>query len=219
MIELVDIVNFLKSTNVLSDIKNEEVYSKIAENLHEKKFFKLEHVYYQDENISNIYFIYGEIEIYKGAQDGKKFTIDVLRENDVFCLSAAFTGKSFTNACVKKESILYSLNTNSLNMLINKYTEFLHVLMQHMALRVASYSCAIERGILMDAFSCLASLIISLQKNNIVKASQEDLASLSGVCRETISRLLKEFKKSECLDIRKGKLIIKDFEKLKKICE
>lgn len=125
MLKFLDIINFLKSTRVLSNVKNEEIYSKIADNLHEQKFFKSEYVYYQDENVKNIYLIHkGEIEIYKSAKNGKKFTVDILKEGDIFCLSAGLIGKSFANAYIKKESILYTLNNNILTVLINKYTEF-----------------------------------------------------------------------------------------------
>lgn len=125
MLKLRDTIGYLKSTKLLLNLENEEVYDKIAQNLHEKKFFKSEHIFMQNENANNIYFVKkGEIEVYKISNSGKKFTVNILKEGDVFCLSAGITGKYLSNAFSKKESILYNLNSKILNSLIRKYNSF-----------------------------------------------------------------------------------------------
>jgi CRP/FNR family transcriptional regulator len=220
MLKLRDLVGYLKSTKLLLNLENEEVYDNIAQNLHEKKFFKSEHIFMQNENTNNIYFVKkGEIEVYKTSNSGKKIIFNVLKEGDVFCLSAGITGRYLSNALSKKESILYRLDSKILNSLISKYNSFSQVVIHHIALRVAAFSVSLERAVLMDAFTCIISLIISLQKNNIVHSTQDEIASLSGICRETVSRLLKKLKESDCIYTSKGKICIKDLEKLKKFCE
>ena len=220
MLKLRDLVGYLKSTKLLLNLENEEVYDNIAQNLHEKKFFKSEYIFMQNENANNIYFVKkGEIEVYKTSNSGKKFTVNILKEGDIFCLSAGITGKYLANAYSKKESVLYGLDWKIFNSLISKYHSFSQVVMHHIALRAATLSVSLERAVLMDAFTCVVSLILSLQKNNIVHSTQDEIASLSGTCRETVSRLLKNLKELDCIYTSKGKICIKDLEKLKKFCE
>ncbi len=45
--------------------------------------------------------------------------------------------------------------------------------------------------------------------------SQSELSSMAGICRETVSRIIKQFKEDNLLDVKRSKILIKDIERFK----
>lgn len=192
---------------------------KLARSLQEKKLFRDETLAFQGDEINEIFIIKeGAIEIFKISEEGKKLTLRVLRRGELFCLSNIFSNKAIHNYRAKEDSVLYAVSSKFFKGLCENDGQLTASVIEALVMNIIHYSDLIERVKLMDGESCISSLLLATQKNRVVRATQEELADMSGLCRETVSRLLKKLKEEGCIETRKGSIAIKSLESLRHLC-
>ncbi len=214
----VNLIAFLNEIPLFKKVEPNTI-KRIARNLQEKKLFRDETIALQDDEINEIFIIKeGAIEIFKISEEGKKLTLRILRRGEVFCLSNIFSNKAIHNYRAKEDSILYSIPSKAFKRLCEEDINLSDSVIEALVRNIIHYSALIERVKLMDGESCISSLLLAMQKNRVVRATQEELADMSGLCRETVSRLLKKLKNEGCVETHKGSIVIKNLESLKHLC-
>jgi len=192
---------------------------KIVKNMQEKKLFRDETLVLQGDEINEIFIIKdGAIEIFKISEEGRKLTLKILRRGEVFCLSNIFSNRAIHSYRAKEDSVLYSIPSNVFKRLCEENIQVSDSVIEALVRNIIHYSALIERVKLMDGESCISSLLLAMQKNRVVRATQEELADMSGLCRETVSRLLKRLKEEGCVETHKGSIVIKNLESLRHLC-
>ncbi len=214
----VDLIAFLNEIPLFKKVEPNAV-KRIASNLQEKKLFRDETVALQGDEINEIFIIKeGAIEIFKISEEGKKLTLKVLEKGEVFCLSNIFSNRAIHNYRAKDDSVLYAIPSKVFKRLCEENIHLSDSVIEALVKNIIHYSALIERVKLMDGESCISSLLLAMQKNRVVRATQEELADMSGLCRETVSRLLKKLKNEGCVETHKGSIVIKNLESLKNLC-
>ncbi len=212
------VFNFLSEIPLFKRI-NFNTIRKVSRNLQEKKLFRDETLVLQDDEINEIFIIKeGKIEVFKISEQGKKLTLRILRKGEVFCLSNIFSNRAIHNYRAKEDSILFAISSQAFKRLCESDISLSDSVIKALVKNIIHYSSLIERVKLMDGESCISSLLLAMQKNRIVHATQEELADMSGLCRETVSRLLKKLKEEGCVETYKGSVVIKNLESLRLLC-
>ncbi len=213
-----EIFDFIKNLPSFADSKPETVNS-IVKYIQEKKLFKNETLYLQGDRVESIYIIKeGKLEICKMSYEGKKITIKMLEKGELFCLGNIFSDIAIHTCMANRDSILYSIPSKTFKKLCEQDKNLSSFIIDSLVKNIAGYSALIERINLMDGEACISSLLLAIQKNKTVRATQEELADMSGLCRETVSRLLKNLKNMGCVETHKGSVVIKNLEQLKQLC-
>jgi len=209
---------FLKDISLFKNAGLEAI-KKMASNLQEKRLFKDEIMFLQGDRVDEIFIVKeGSIEISRMSEDGKKLTLKILEKGEVFCLENVFINEAIHNCRAKEDSIFYSISSKIFKKLCDENTYLSESITESLVRNIIYYSTVIDRVKLMDGKSCISSLLVEMQKNRIVYATQEELADISGLCRETVSRLLKEIKEEGCIETKKGSIAINNLQTLKKMC-
>ncbi|MGC8736993.1 MAG: Crp/Fnr family transcriptional regulator [Dissulfurimicrobium sp.] len=186
-----------------------------------KKFSKGKLIYQEGDAVNILYIVeMGKIEIYKTNSDGKKFTIWFIKPREFFCLAMMLYGVAFANAEAVQNTMVYCLNKKDYEAVINKYPEISARLLQCLAGKMVGYSGLVEKSVFFKAQSRIASILInhhSIDKQGVpvCQLSQNEIMSLAGIARETVSRMLRKFKEEGLVSVSRCNIHIQDMERLK----
>lgn len=153
---------------------------------------------------------------------GQQMTMNVLGGGDVFGEIALLDGQSRTaDAVAMDETDMFFLPRR----------EFLSLLAREpsIAQQVIGLLCARLRDVIdrMEETRFLPSairlarriLVLAADYGTDVRASQEELASLTGVTRETVNRHLQSWKRSGVISLGRGRLLIEDIDDLRRLAK
>lgn len=163
----------------------------------------------------------GRIRAFILSADGKEITLFRLTEKDICILSAAclFKNVNFTLSLdCEKDSTIYLIPTivfeelSHNNILVKEY------LLEHMASRFSSAMWVMEQFAFGSLSKRVASFILEqtlLDGSQTLCITHEGIAKNIGSAREVVSRMLKDFEKDKIISMSRGKIRIRDLEKLK----
>ncbi len=91
-----------------------------------------------------------------------------------------------------------------------------HLIMYSLIQKIGFLNIAVDRGLTMDGFQRIVHFLY-YSPEDYLELKQTQIASMLCLRPETFSRILKELKTQEIIEIKKGKITIKNKEKLKSI--
>lgn len=199
---------------------------KIIANRKVKQVRKKQIVYYEGDSITGIYLILsGRVKAIKLNEDGRELVTGMYGSEDYLGIQAMLSGDHFNETVEAiEDTTICLLPRDIVNQLLDNYTDigqkFIKVLSNNLIEK--------EEQLLQLAYHSvrkrMSEMLIRLAKiqNNSdevpqIRISREDLASMSGMATETVSRTLSDFK-DEGIIQKKGSLIeILDQKKLLKM--
>jgi len=127
------------------------------------------------------------------------------------------------NAEAVKDSIVYCLEKNNFERLIQICSEVVIGLQRCLSGRIMNYSDFLENLAFSNTSSRLAKIlllhhVIDFVGNKVCQLSQNEITSMTGTCRETVCRILNCLKRENIISIQRRKIIIHDIKKLKAKC-
>ena len=200
---------------------DEPALAEIKAHLYKKEFSKGKLIYQEGDAVNILYIVeMGKIEIYKTNSDGKKFTIWFIKPREFFCLAMMLYGVAFANAEAVQDTLVYCVDKKNYEAIINKYPKISARLLQCLAGKMVAYSALVEKSVFFKAQSRIASILInhlSMGKQGapVCQLSQNEIMSLAGIARETVSRILRKFKEDGLVSVSRCNIHIQDMERLK----
>ena len=206
------------------------ILAKLNEIRQIRKYKKGDSIFYEGKNPTGVYCIHeGFIKIFKIGKDGSSNIIYISEPGDLIGWEQ-LTENSYTKNAVALEDITLSCFPIS---------GFLKIIKEDVtfSLELAKYLCKgrlileskifhFFQGSLRERLAVnilhLVDILGVNHKNNIilrVQFTREDLASLIGTTKETLIRLLSQFRKEGIIDFLDKRMIILNLPSLKKICD
>lgn len=183
-----------------------------------------------EEDNGNALFVIinGKVKVVRGSGDGREVILTILNEADFFGEMAILDGQSRSATVISLEdSELFIIQRNDFLNLLTKHPEVSISLLQELTGRLRAADMKIKALTLKDAEGKVASVVLQIAdnegtiKNGIVEIEklplQQDLASMAGTSRETISRTLHNFAKKNLVELEGSKLRILNYEKFKEM--
>jgi CRP-like cAMP-binding protein len=184
-------------------------------------------IYIQEGEPNKLFFLQkGKVKLYQLHPDGKEFITQICVEGEFFGYHTLFENKPYNETAeTLEESQIIHVPKNEFSELIFKNQNVAYQFIKMLANSVTEK----ENFLLNMAYNSLrkrvAEVLYSLapkfqkeeQKNITITISREDLASIVGTATESLIRTLSDFKQEKLIEIVKGKIIITDMEKLKKL--
>ncbi len=220
----VDINKFdFESDKILASLSSKE--RQIFLNHSETLIFKKGKLIFYEGGIPTGTFLVesGKAKIYKTGLDGKDQIFYIYKAGDLLGYHALLCDELYEDSCEALENckILFISKTN-FNTLLKKIPNLNHLLIQNMSH---------EFGVLVNTITILAQkslrerlalyLLVLNEKyhehNGDILLPREDLANIIGTARESLGRLLKEFKEGNLVEIDNKIIRILDTNKLLKI--
>ncbi|MBU4485947.1 MAG: Crp/Fnr family transcriptional regulator [Candidatus Delongbacteria bacterium] len=215
-------IEFLRSIS-LCEAMNETEIKSIAEHCQLKKFAKKNIIFMEQDPGNMFYIIYGgKIKITKLNNDGNEVILSILSTGDFFGeMSLLDHNKRNANAIALDDIELLTIVRNEFLEVLHKNTAFTFNLLKTFAIRLRTTDIRVKSFFLDDAQQKVLMMLYDMsEKMGITKGkgmfleempNQTDLANLTGISRETLSRIIKKFEMNEIIK-RNGKdIIIPDY--------
>ncbi|MGB1207196.1 MAG: Crp/Fnr family transcriptional regulator [Chitinophagales bacterium] len=217
-----------ESDKILSSLSTKErkYFLSFAEPLIFKKG-KL--IFYEDGIPTGVFLVKkGKAKIYKTGFYGKDQIFYIYKKGDLFGYHALLCNERYEDACEALENceILF-INKRNFAHLLQEIRNLKLLLIQNMSH---------EFGVLVNTITILAQkslrerlalylLILHERyydkstKKSIINLSREDLANIIGTARESLGRLLKEFREDNLICINKREIELNDLKKIQEIAQ
>lgn len=153
---------------------------------------------------------------------GQQMTMNVLGGGDVFGEIALLDGRSRTaDAVAMEDTEMFFLPRRDLLNLLKSEPSIALQLVELLCARLRDVIERMEETTFLPAETRLARriLMLAIDYGAEVHASQEELAALAGVTRETVNRQLQSWKRSGVLSLGRGRLMIHDLDDLRRLAK
>ncbi|RCW49874.1 MULTISPECIES: Crp/Fnr family transcriptional regulator [unclassified Halanaerobium] len=193
----------------------------------EKKYKKGEYIFFEGETGSKFFVIKsGQVKLVKMIENGDEQILNIFSNNDIIAEIVAFDRGNYpASAVTMKKTDLIIFNQADLENVIMENPAIGIKLLQEMSTRLRRAQQNVRDIALKDSSGKMASLLTFLsQKYGIEKngniildipLTQQELASMIGSSRETVSRMLSRFESEGIIKTSRKKIIIYKPEELK----
>ncbi|MFC1558506.1 Crp/Fnr family transcriptional regulator [candidate division KSB1 bacterium] len=221
-------VELLKKVPFFSALKERDL-KKMGRLTSIHKYKKDNIILMESEKGSSLFLIHkGRVKISRVSDDGKEVILAILKEGDFFGEMSLLDGQARSaNVTSIEDSELLVLKREDFLQILKTHPELTVVLLKELAQRIRKSDMQIKSLSLLDAVGRVASTIIQLAETTGVTSndkivisklpSQQDIASMAGTSRETVSRTLHLFINENLITKEGNKIIIEDLKKFKSL--
>lgn len=213
--------DFLKSIPVFLHL-SDDALGDVRKHLYKKQYAKGKKVFEKGDHVETLYIVEaGKIEIYKTDDEGRRLTLWYINPGELFCVPTLLSGNTVANAEAIKDSVMYCLDKEAFNDLVSRYSAFSVALLRCLSSRIQTYSSSVEAFAFTGTSGRVADILLRYRTiddegNTVCQLSQNEITSLAGTCRETVSRTLNRFKKNTLITMDRRKILILDIDGLKR---
>lgn len=218
---------YLENFNLFSSLTNDKMMD-LNKLISDRNIDAEQPIYFASEPSKNIYFLKtGRVKITKYFSDGSEKIIAIINPGEIFGEMAYLDEAQRTDYAITLEpSLICAINKNDLAAFIEKNPELNLRLTKILGLKLRSFSERIEDLIFKDANQRIASFIIRYAEKNGKKIGDQifvkpflkhqNIGELTACSRQTVNYFLTELRNKKIIDFDRSKLIINNFNELKK---
>ncbi len=221
------IINTLTEIPIFSSLKEEHLNELLL--IANKKQYRKNEIIFHEGDPGNVLFIIisGSVKIALNDSDGKESILNILCENDYFGEMSLVDGV-FRSATVSaiEDTIAFLIHREKFINLIKEHTDIVLNMVAILCRRLRKTNEKVANLSFFDAYGKVAKILLDLievkgvkENNQIIldlPLSRQEMASMSGITRMTLSRILNEFQIRGCLKIEGKKITIFDEAILKR---
>jgi DNA-binding response OmpR family regulator len=193
-----------------------------------RRYPKKQIVYKEGNRLGPLFYIVsGKVKIFKTSELGDEYIIDILKEGDFFGYNAILEGTMYTDNAealedvelklIPKEDFLALIydGNNITKQFIQRLTK--DVIGKEDQLIKLAYNSLRKR--VADGVIFLHDKFKNGEKNNPdFKISRQNLANVTGARKESVIRMLSDFKDEKLIDIKDGNIVLLKEDKLRTLC-
>ncbi|MCK8817245.1 Crp/Fnr family transcriptional regulator [Natroniella sulfidigena] len=216
----------LRDYNYFSELTADEL-EEIQNILHIKEYKEGEIIFFEEEPGEALFLVQeGRVKLIKMIESGEEQILNILKQGSMFAEVVLFDGGTYpATAIVLEDSMIGVINKKDMIELIERIPDIALKILKVMSKRLRRAQKMVQNLGLRDTTSRTASILVYLVKEHGItdqdqleinlSLTQQELASMIGTSRETVSRVLNKFKTEELIDTSRQKIIITDLEGLK----
>ncbi len=220
--------SILKRVPLFSKIEDKEL-QKIAEISHLKKYKKDEDIFSEGEEGDALYIlISGVVKVFRTSSDGRIKTLALLQKGD-FLGEMAILEKEIRSANVRavEDAEMLVINKRDFAASLAGNPQLAFRIMETLCARLRDADQQIESLTFQNVSGRLVIALLDLAEKHGVKTDKgikinmelthQELSEMVGTAREVVSRILHDFRKTNCIDIEKHYITITNKEELKRM--
>ena len=210
---------FLRKIQILSELSDKDL-EKFLDIIREVTYKKGEVIFHAEDPGSVIFILKsGSVKISINDRKGREEILKIIYPYDFFGEMSLLDGepRSATVTALEKSTALVIERVYFIN-LIKKFPQLALNMLTVLSRRIRKTDEKISVLRFADAYGKVAKVLLDVAsekgvagKNSIVinsRIGQQEMADMAGITRETVNRILAEFKKSGCINIEKNRIII-----------
>lgn len=186
-------------------------------------FQKNDMVFFEEDPSNSCYYLeHGILKIFKIAYSGKEPIYFIRRHGDMFGLAEVIDAKPRnSNAQALAECVIWEIDKKSFEMMLEQHIRFARRVISVLGKRIRYLGIQIENLMVCDVITRMAKLIAYLAYDRIVREedwekpitvqkrlTQEQMASMTGSCQQTVSEVLKSFQNEGLIEVKRDQIIV-----------
>jgi DNA-binding response OmpR family regulator len=206
----------------IKDVKDTGLIKQLTEQYEVHHYNKKQVLYTEDKRPRFLYYLVsGKVKAYRNHEDGKEYITDLFSAGDFIGYTSLIEDKNYDHntTILEDADIMQIPREDFLQMIYNDMNiahKFIHIITQNVKEK--------EERLLNLAYSSLrkrvARALVDISskfnvQNNPIEISRDDIAQYIGTATESLIRTLSDFKEEKSIEIKSGKIIIINLEKLK----
>lgn len=224
-------LQYLKKIPVFSDLPEDQlalIKERVVERFHRRGAV----IFFEGEPGDGFHYVKsGKVKIVKTTDDGREHIIKLLSPGDIFAEVLLFNNLPYpATAIAAEDSEIGTIKNADLERLVLNNNALALQLIKALSQRLLYAQQKIKNLALSDVLARTAETLLRLGQEHgtagpdgrisiAVALSRQDLASLVGTTRETVTRTLSSLKKEKIIDFDGHKLVILSPDKLKRYCQ
>ena len=208
----------------IKDVKNTGLVKQLADQYDVEHYGKKQGLYTEGKRPRFLYYLVsGKVKAFKVHEDGKEYITDLFSAGDFVGYTALIEDKNYDDSAsiLEEAEIMQVPKEDFLQMIysdINIANKFIHIVTQNMKEK--------EDRLLNLAYSSLrkrvAKALVDISskfnvENSPIEISRDDIAQYIGTATESLIRTLSDFKEEKLIEIRSGKIIVTNIDKLRNL--
>jgi len=213
-------------TQFLKDVKSTGLIDKLSEQYAVENYDKKQMLYQEAKRPRFLFYLMkGKVKAYKSHEDGKEYITNLYSDGDFIGYTALIEDTNYDDSATILEDaeIMMIPKDDFLQMVysdISIASKFIHIITQNVREK--------EERLLNLAYSSLrkrvAKALVDIvekfrlkEQTSPIEISREDIAQYVGTATESLIRTLSDFKAEKLIDIKSGKIIVNNVDKLKNL--
>ena len=211
-------------TQFLKDVQNAGLIKQLSEQYEIEHYNKKQTLYSEGKRPRFLYYLVsGKVKAFQTHEDGKEYITDLFSAGSFIGYTALIEDKNYNdNATILEDAEIMQIPREEfMGMIyndINIANKFIQIITQNVKEK--------EERLLNLAYSSLrkrvAKALVDISskfkvQNSPIEISRDDIAQYVGTATESLIRTLSDFKEEKLIEIKSGKIIITNLEKLKNL--
>jgi len=210
----------------LKDVKNTGLVEKLSEKYEVENYERKQIIYSEGRRPRYLYYLVkGKVKGFRSNDDGKEYISNLYSDGDFIGYTALIDDKSYDDSAsvLENAEIMLIPKDDFLQMVysdISIASKFIHIITQNVKdkeERLINLAYSSLRKRVAKALVDIVAKFRLEESSNPIEISREDIAQYVGTATESLIRTLSDFKAEKNIDIKNGKIIVNDVEKLKKL--
>jgi len=207
-------------TAFINEVRGYDELKKLSSEHKIKRFKKREMLFEESDYPRYLYFmVKGKVKVFKTNEDGKEYILDVCKEGDFVGYLDLIRAAEYTeSAAALEDSEVALIPREDFITLISANRDVASQLIKMLANNVSEK----EEQLLQLAYNSVrkrvaSALLLLSEKEGQAQISvlRDDLARIVGTAKESVIRMLAEFRDDNYIDIVEGDILIKAADKLR----
>jgi len=218
-------LKLLEKVPFFNSLKEEELRC-ILPYLQEKKFRKNQVIFHEGEPGRYLYLVRtGQVKVYKLSEEGKEKILRIFGPGDFFAELPLLDGGNYpASAEVLSTATLLSLSRENFLSIISQYPSITGKIYEIVGNRLRHFTTMVTDLTLKDASRRLAGFLLEKAAEQVhlsqdqvrfpLELTHQEIASLIGTARETVSRSLKQLQSEGIIEIKDRYVTVLDRDAL-----
>lgn len=209
-----------------NDVRTSGLIKKLSEQYNIENFDKKQILYHEGKRPRFLYFlIKGKVKGFRLHEDGKEYITNLYTEGEFIGYTALLEESNYDDsAAVLEDAEIMSIPKDDFIQMISTdigiASKFIHIIAQNVKekeerLMNLAYSSLRKR--VARALVDIVTKYDLTHQGTPIELSREDIAQYVGTATESLIRTLSDFKSEKIIEIRNGKILISNAEKLKNL--
>lgn len=201
-----------------------EELKKIMHEKSTKKYKKNQHIHYEGDNVTGIYFILsGKVKTVKMSEDGRELITGIYKADDYLDINIILSNDTYNDTAIAlEETELSFLPIDQLDKMLYLYPEIGARFIKLLSHNIREKEDRLMQIAYFSVRKRIAEALVKLVQNHStngvsIKIGRDDLAALSGTSPETVSRTLTDFKDEALIDKQASTITVLNFDKLNRL--
>ncbi|HEY7124849.1 MAG TPA: Crp/Fnr family transcriptional regulator [Ktedonobacterales bacterium] len=208
----------LLAIDLFSDLGEEDIQS-LRREMTEQFFAKGQIIYLQEEQAQELFLLKkGRVQTYRLTTSGKRLELTTVPAGTFFGevpLLERVTHHATAEAT--EDAVLGVVRRSALERMIRERPTIALRMIHELSRRIALSARRLEEFAYQSAPTRLVAELLRLQQShpdNVIPITHQELGEITGLLRETVTKLLNEFKAAGLVELRRGHILLKDSARL-----